>query len=207
MKDEMNNIIQKNMISMISDIDINHVDYDIRMSMIDTLVKLLIDTIGNRQPTKEVDKFLNPVKKFDIMNIKKSTKTSKPESVILNEVLHLMEQLDPAQRTVVMHYLKTLYSYDDSLIKDRNSFYKRYKPAVRALKKFKGDSPFVCRKCKKVFDLEKEAEIMFDLDRPIRFPNCDEALMYSIMFSFTPINRWTCVECFDPYEGKTDNDE
>ena len=42
MKDEMNSIIQKNMVSMISDIDINHVNYDIRMSMIDSLLRLLI---------------------------------------------------------------------------------------------------------------------------------------------------------------------
>lgn len=206
MKDEMNDIIQKNMVTMISDIDINHINYDIRMSMIDSLLKLLIDTIGDKNPSKEVDKVLNPVKEFDIMNIK-NIKTNKPENVILNEILQLMEQLDPAQRTVVMHYLKTMYAYDDSLLKDRESFYKRYKPAARALKKFKGDSPFVCRKCKKVFDLEKEVDIMFDLDRPAKFPGCDEALMYSIMFSFMPINQWVCTECFDPTEGEHEDDK
>lgn len=205
MKNDMNDIIQKNMVSMISDIDINHVNYDIRMSMIDSLVKLLVDTIGDH-PSKEVDKFLNPVKEFDIMNIK-TIKTGKPENVILGEILHLMDQLDSAQQTVVMHYLKTMYSYEDSLLKDRNSFYKRYKPAVRALKKFNGDSPFICCKCKKVHDLEKEVDIMFDLDRPKRFPDCDESLMYSLMFTFTPINQWTCVECFDPYEDGDDDDE
>lgn len=205
MKDELNDIIQKNMVSMISDIDINHVDYDIRMSMIDTLVRLIVDTIGEQNPSKEVENVLDPVKEFDIMHIKTNIKTSsknKPENVILKEVLCLMEQLDPAQRTVVMHYLKTMYTHDDSLLKDRNSFYKRYKPAARALKKFKGESPFVCRKCKKVFDLEKEVGIMFDLDRPRKFPDCDESLIYSFMFSFTPINQWTCVECFDPHEGR-----
>lgn len=200
MKDNMNDIIQKNMISMISDIDINHVNYDIRMSMIDDMVKLIIDTVGDKNPSKEVIKFLDPTKEFDIMNIETDIKTNKPENVILQEILHLMEQLDPAQRTVVMHYLKTMYMYDDSLLKDRNSFCKRYKPVARALKKFKGDSPFVCRKCGKVFDLEKETEIMFDLDRPARFTDCDESLMYSLMFTFTPINQWTCVECFDPHE-------
>lgn len=200
MKDEMNDIIQKNMVSMISDIDIDHINYDIRLSMIDSLIKLIVDTIGDRSPSKEVDKFLNPVKEFDIMNIT-NIKTNKPENVILAEILHLMEELDPAQRTVVMHYIKTMYSYDDSLLKDRNSFYKRYKPAARALKKFKGESPFVCCKCKKVFDLEKECNIIFDLNRPKRFPDCDEALMYSLMFTFTPINHWSCVECFDPHDG------
>lgn len=141
------------------------------------------------------------------MNINTNIKTNKPENVILNEILQLMEQLEPAQRTVVMHYLKTMYMYDDSLLKDRESFYKRYKPAARALKKFKGDSPFVCRKCNKVFDLEKEVDIMFDLDRPAKFPDCDEALIYSFMFTFTPINQWVCTECFDPHEGEDDDDE
>ena len=201
MIEDMNDIIQKNMVSMISDIDINAVKYDIRMSMIDSLVRLIIDSFGGK-PTKEVDEVLSPVKEFDIMNIKTDIKTSKPANVILIEVLHLMEQLDPAQRTVVMHYIKTLWSCDgDSLLKDRNSFYKRYKPVARALKKFKGDSPFVCRKCKKVHDMEKECDIIFDTDRPPRFPDCDEALGYSFMFTFTPVNQWTCVECFDPHEG------
>lgn len=209
MKDEMNDIIQKNMVSMISDIDINHVDYDIRMSMIDSMVKLIVDTVGDKSPSKEVVKFLDPTKEFDIMNIEADIKTSKnkPENVILKEVLCLMEQLDPAQRTVVMHYLKTMFVYDASLLKDRNSFTRQYKPIVRGLKKFKGDSPFVCRKCRRLFDLEKEVEIMFDLDRPRRFPDCDETLIYSFMFSFTPINQWTCVECFDPHEGEDDDDE
>lgn len=203
MKDDMNDIIQKNMVSMISDIDINHVNYDIRMSMIDSLVRLLVNTIGERNPSKEVDEFLDPTKEFDIMNIKTDIKTSKskPENVILKEALCLMEQLDLEQRTVVLHCLKCVYMCNDSLLKDRDSFYKRYKPAARALKKFKGSSPFVCRKCKKVYDLEKEVDIMFDLDRPRRFPDCDESLMYSFMFSFTPVNQWTCVECFDPHEG------
>lgn len=203
---EMNEIIQKNMVSMISDIDISHVNYDIRMSMIDSMVKLIIDTVGDKSPSKEVVKFLDPTKEFDIMNIKTDIKTSKPENVILKEMLCLMEQLDPAQRTVVMHCIKTLWTYEDGLLKDRNSYNKRYKPVVRGLKKFKGDSPFVCRKCRRLFDLEKEVDIMFDLDRPRRFPDCDESLIYSFMFSFTPINQWTCVECFDPYEGEDDDD-
>lgn len=209
MKDEMNNIIQKNMISMVSDIDINHVDYDIRMSMIDSMVKLIVDTVGDKSPSKEVVKFLDPTKEFDIMNIEADIKTSKskPENVILKEVLCLMEQLDPAQRTVVVHYLKTMFVYNASLLKDRNSFTRQYKPIVRGLKKFKGDSPFVCRKCRRLFDLEKEVEIMFDLDRPRRFPDCDETLIYSFMFSFTPINQWTCFECFNPHEGEDDDDE
>ena len=199
---EMNEIIQKNMISMISDIDINHVDYDIRMSMIDVLVRLIVDTVADKNPSKEVEHFLDPLKEFGINHIKTNIKTNKPENVILAEILHLLEELDPAQRTVVMHNLKTIYTHDDSLLKDRQSFYKRYKPVVRALKKFKGDSPFVCRKCKKVFDLEKEVDIMFDLDRPRKFPDCDESLMYSFMFSFTSVNQWTCVECFDPHEER-----
>lgn len=206
MKDEMNDIIQKNMVSMISDIDINHVDYDIRMSMIDSMVKLIVDTVGDKSPSKEVVKFLDPTKEFDIMNIETDIKTSKPENVILKEVLCLMEQLDPAQRTVIMHYLKTMFVYESSLLKDRNS-YKKYKSIVRGLKKFKGDSPFVCRKCRRLFDLEKEVDIMFDLDRPRRFPDCDESLIYSLMFSFTPVNQWTCVECFDPHEGEDDDDD
>lgn len=204
MKDEMNDIIQRNMVSMISDIDINHVNYDIRMSMIDSMVKLIVDTIGDKNPSKEVVKFLDPTIEFD-MNIETDIKTSKPENVILKEVLCLMEQLDPAQRTVVMHYLKTMWIYEDSLLKDRNSFTRQYKPIVRGLKKFKGDSPFVCRKCRRLFDLEKEVDIMFDLDRPRRFPDCDESLIYSFMFSFTPVNQWTCVECFDPHEGEDDD--
>lgn len=138
MKDEMNDIIQKNMVSMISDIDINHVDYDIRMSMIDSMVKLIVDTVGDKSPSKEVVKFLDPTKEFDIMNIEADIKTSKPENVILKEVLCLMEQLDPAQRTVVMHYLKTMFVYDASLLKDRNSFTRQYKPIVRGLKSLKG---------------------------------------------------------------------
>lgn len=206
MKDEMNDIIQKNMVSMISDIDINHVDYDIRMSMIDSMVKLIIDTIGDKSPSKEVVKFLDPTKEFDIMNIEADIKTSKPENVILKEVLCLMEQLDPAQRTVVMHYIKTMFVYESSLLKDRNS-YKKYKSIVRGLKKFKGNSPFVCRKCRRLFDLEKEVDIMFDLDRPRRFPDCDESLIYSLMFSFAPVNQWRCVECFDPHEGEDSNDD
>ena len=209
MKDEMNDIIQKNMVSMISDIDINHVNYDIRMSMIDSMVKLIVDTIGDKSPSKEVVKYLDPTIEFDIMNIETDIKTSenKPENVILKEVLCLMKQLDPAQRTVVMHYFKTMFVYDASLLKDRNSFTRQYKPIVRGLKKFKGGSPFVCRKCRRLFDLEKEVDIMFDPDRPIRFPDCDESLIYSFMFSFTPINQWVCVECFDPHEGEDDDDE
>lgn len=202
MTDNMNAIIQENMVSMISDIDINSVKYDIRMSMIDSLARLIIDITGDRTPSKDVYEFLSPVKGFDIMNIKSDIKTGRAENVILIEILHLMEQLDPAQRTVVMHYLKTLWACDgDSLLRDRNSFQKRYKPVARALKKFKGDSPFVCRKCKKVHDMEKECDIIFDLDRPKRFPDCDEALAYSFMFTFKPVNQWACVECFNPHEG------
>ena len=54
--------------------------------------------------------------------------------------------------------------------------------------------------------MEKECQIMFDPDRPLRFPDCDETLFYSFMFTFTPVNQWTCVECFDPHEGDDDDE-
>lgn len=124
-------------------------------------------------------------------------KYTEHERVIISDIVALLGMMTPDQRIATFHVVHNLYGI--KFFEDKKQF-EKYKQAVRKLQKFnvtKGE-PFVCCKCKKVHNLDRELEKVMNLPQQISEGGNDVTLFYSVMFTFTPSNRWICCKCFDP---------
>lgn len=111
-----------------------------------------------------------------------------PEGNVLNAFLQFLRELTLNQRKILFNVIYGYWGFN--YLDDEDSF-EVYKATMRELRKFRGEMPYVCCDCKRIFDWSKEFEKSSARSKEVGFD-------YSFYYGYTssqPICRKQCFDC------------